>query len=94
MGDAEEIIYRPVNRVHDPAIFGVHVAGAAFLAQEGNLRERFAQGSRDELLGAHVQLEFDVVGLGGIDSLGRAPMGAHEPSGGARGPDGGLLCNL
>ena len=89
MRQAEEIIHRAVNRVHHPAIFGVHVTGIAFLAEQRDLGKRGAQDFSDELLAAHIQFELDVMGLGDFDAFGPMPVGVHEPAGGARGFDGG-----
>ena len=104
MRDAEEIIHRAINRVHHPAIVGIHHAcrveasrrraGATFLSEQRNLGKRGAEGPGDEVLAAHVQFEFDVVGVGAVDAFGLMPVGQHEFPGGARGLDGNFLCGV
>jgi hypothetical protein len=86
---SEKIIHRAVNRVNHPAIFGGHVAGAAFLAEHRNLRPRRREDFFDERLATHVELQLDVVGLGGVDVFGLMPVDMHDFSSGARGPHGG-----
>ena len=93
MRQAEEIIHGPVNRVHHPAVFGVYVAGIAFLAEQRDLGKRGAQDFSDEFLAAHVQFEFDVMGFRDFDALRAMPVGVHEPAGGTRGLDGDFLCS-
>ena len=89
MRHSKKIIHRAVNRINDPAIYGVRIAGTAFLAEQGNLRKRVEQNFRDDFLAAHVEFKLDVVGFVGIDALGPVPVVAHDFSGGARGFDGG-----
>ena len=87
--DAKGVVHRAVNRVHHPAVFGGHVAGDAFLAEDGDLRKRGGQNFFDERLAAHVEFQLDVVGLGGVHALGLVPVSVHDFSSGAGGFHGG-----
>jgi hypothetical protein len=61
VGDPIGKVDGAVDRINDPTIFLVRVAEDAFLTQNGDLWEVFAQGPFNHLLAAHIQLQLDVV---------------------------------
>ena len=88
MRDAAGEIDRAVNRVHDPAISGVRFAPDSFFAENSNIREGRMEGPFDEFLGAHIELELDVVAgdeVGAFDGVEVAPHESTRCPGGLNG---------
>ncbi len=71
-----KIIHRSVNRIHDPAIFGIHVAGNAFFACALGFPGK-PGATVDQLLALHIQFQLDVVRLGRTDAFGFVPVGVY-----------------
>jgi hypothetical protein len=61
VGDAVGKVHGAVDGIDDPASWGAGVAAGAFLAEDGDVRERPSQKTLDEELAADVEFEFDIV---------------------------------
>ena len=85
-------IHRAVDRIHDPAIFRIGIAGVTFLAEQGYLRERVIQFFLDQFLAADIEFEFDVVRGDFIRLFLGGKVFAHDRTGGLGGFHGGLFC--
>ena len=87
MRNAVEIIYGAVERIDDPLMIALLVAHDSFFAIERVLGKFFQERFGDQFLGAHIDLELDVVRRGRIDAERLLKMVPKQFAGGARGFD-------
>ena len=78
VGDAEVVVHRTVQGVHDPRVRSRRSSGAAFLREHSMVRKGLVNHGEDRLLCEHVHLELEIMDRFRVHPQASARMGDKD----------------